>query len=392
MLFEIIIFLLIGILFGTFTGLIPGIHINLISSLLVSLTTIIYLEPIYSITFISSMAITHTFVDFIPSIFLGCPDTDTELSILPGHKLLMDKRGFEAISHSNQGSLIAIFILIIILTPAIFLLDNLYEIIEKLIPFILIFVSFSLVFSDKFKFNSLKIFLLSGILGYSVNFLQIEQPLLPLLTGLFGASTIIISIKNNTIIPEQKITKTKVKLKKPILASIISAPICGFLPGLGSAQAAIIGKNFIKMSQRQFLILLGIINTLVMSFSFIALYSIQKTRTGSAVAINELVGKLKIEYLILILITIIFSGVISYFITEKLAKYFSRKIHKVNYKKIGYSTLFLLLLIIFLISRLNGLIVFFVSTLMGIYSINCKVRKTNMMGVLIIPTIIWYLF
>ena len=31
------------------------------------------------------MAITHTFVDFIPSVFLGCPDTDTELSI--GHKI-----------------------------------------------------------------------------------------------------------------------------------------------------------------------------------------------------------------------------------------------------------------------------------------------------------------
>ena len=29
-----------------------------------------------------------TFIDFIPSIFLGCPDTDTELSILPGHELL----------------------------------------------------------------------------------------------------------------------------------------------------------------------------------------------------------------------------------------------------------------------------------------------------------------
>ena len=87
MLAEIILFLFFGVLAGTFTGLIPGIHINLIGGLLISLPVSIFyqVDPLYIVVFIAAMAISHTFIDFIPSVFLGCPDTDTELSVLPGH-------------------------------------------------------------------------------------------------------------------------------------------------------------------------------------------------------------------------------------------------------------------------------------------------------------------
>src|SRR3989304_8704378 len=99
MLIEIFIFLFFGILAGTFTGLFPGIHINLVGASLVALSTSILspLNPMYLVTFIASMAITHTFLDFIPSIFLGCPNTDTELTILPGHELLKEANGYGAI-------------------------------------------------------------------------------------------------------------------------------------------------------------------------------------------------------------------------------------------------------------------------------------------------------
>ena len=94
MLLQILLFLFAGIFAGTITGLIPGIHINLIGVFLISLSTSLFISinPVFLIVFIASMAITHTFVDFIPSVFLGCPDTDTELSILPGHELLKKER------------------------------------------------------------------------------------------------------------------------------------------------------------------------------------------------------------------------------------------------------------------------------------------------------------
>ncbi len=99
MLIQILLAIFVGILFGTLTGLIPGIHINLVGIFLVSLsaTLLLKLNPIYLIIFITAMAITHTFIDFIPAIFLGCPDGETELSVLPGHELLKQGKGYEAV-------------------------------------------------------------------------------------------------------------------------------------------------------------------------------------------------------------------------------------------------------------------------------------------------------
>ena len=103
------------------------------------------------------MAITHTFVDFIPSIFMGCPDTDTELSVLPGHDLLKKGQGYQAILLTCYGSLAAIFLLIIFAFPSIKLIDNTYGIIKQILPYLLIAVSIFLISIEKNKFKAFNI-------------------------------------------------------------------------------------------------------------------------------------------------------------------------------------------------------------------------------------------
>ncbi|MBA7628724.1 hypothetical protein ES703_36219 [subsurface metagenome] len=394
MLLEIIIALIIGILAGTITGLIPGIHINLVGIFLVSLSASFFssLNPIYLIIFIASMAITHTFIDFIPSIFLGCPDTDTELSVLPGHELLKKGQGYEAIILTCYGSLAAIFILILISFPSILMISKTYNFIKILIPGLLILTSFFLISLEKKRFSALFVFLLTGFLGLCVlNLPSLKEALLPLLTGLFGGSMLVISIKNKTQIPKQKITKPKTKLLRPIIGALIASPLCSFLPGLGSGQAAIIGNTISKTNKKGFLVLLGATNTLVMGFSFISLYVISKTRTGAAVAMQEIIGNLSGKILMLILTTAVISGIASFFLTIFLAKFFLQKIEKINYTFLSLITLAILAIIVFLMSGFIGLAVLIISTLTGIYCISLKVRRTNMMGCLLIPTIILYL-
>lgn len=63
MLLEMALFLILGLLAGTLTGLTPGIHINLISGLLLTLS-FVGLNPVYLVTFVVSMSITHTFFGF----------------------------------------------------------------------------------------------------------------------------------------------------------------------------------------------------------------------------------------------------------------------------------------------------------------------------------------
>jgi len=398
MLIQIILAILCGLLAGTITGLIPGIHINLIGSFLIAFSGILFytISPMYLVVFIAAMAITHTFLDFIPSILLGCPDTDTELSTLPGHELLKEGQGYQAILLTLYGSLGAIILLIVIAFPFGFLITKLYEPVRAILPYLLILVSILLLTLEKRKWlKALLAFSLTGVLGFFVlNSEVLREPLLPMLTGLFGASMLILSIKNKTEVPEQKLTKPKHKLFRPLLGSVISAPLCSFLPGLGSGQAAIIGNTITNKrgDKKDFLVLLGATNTLVMGFSFITLYLFAKTRTGAAAAIKELISFNSINILILILVVVLISGIASFFLAKNLSKFFVKRIQKINYTKISIGTLIFLCIIILFVSKFLGFVIFIISTLIGLFCISLKVRRTNMMGCLLIPVILFYLF
>jgi len=412
MIIYLILALLLGILAGTITGLIPGIHINLISILLISLSAffLTHFQPIILVIFIVAMAITHTFVDFVPSIFLGAPDQDTILSILPGHKLLLKGQAYFAIIFTLYGSLTALLIILLFSPVFIYLLPIIYPHITKIMWLILLLVSMYLVSSEgglkkqdflnnyQKKLWALIIFLLAGFLGIASLNLNIKEPLLPLLTGLFGASNLIISIKQKTKIPKQRIVSIKKirlrkkSLAKASLASIIASPFTAFLPGLGASQAALIGKQTSKIKdQREFLFLLGAINTIVMGLSFITLYSIQKTRTGAAVAISKLIPELTFNNLLFISGTTLISGITAFFITIFISKLTAKNIHKIPYSKLSIIILVVLLFLTTYFTGLTGLLVFIISASLGISTILLGIRRMHLMGALLVPTILFYL-
>ena len=408
----LILAIILGILAGTITGLIPGIHINLIAIILLgfSASLLNITSPLTLVIFITAMAITHTFVDYIPSIFLGAPDEDSILSILPGHKLLLQGKAYFAIIFTLYGSLTALPIILIFTPIFIYLLPIIYLYVLRIMWIILLLVSIYLILSEggfkkqdfskkyKKKIWALIIFLLAGFLGISSLNLNIKEPLLPLLTGLFGASNLIFSIKQKTKIPQQRIKPIKkIRLRrksiiKSIFASIIASPFTAFLPGLGASQAALIGKEVSDIKdQREFLFLLGAINTIVMGLSFIALYSIQKTRTGAAVAISKLIPKLGLTELFYILGTIIISGIIASFITIYLSKLTAKNIHKFNYSKLSIIILAILIIITIYFTGILGLLIFIVSASLGLTTIFLDLKRMHLMGALLVPTILFYI-
>ncbi|NQU98402.1 tripartite tricarboxylate transporter permease, partial [Candidatus Woesearchaeota archaeon] len=120
---EIIVAIILGILSGIITGLTPGIHINLVSLLVLSASP--FLTPYFGLIslacFIISMSVTHSFLDPIPSIYLGAPDSDQVLGVLPGHRYLLAGHGYTALKLTVIGSFGAL-ILSIILFPFFMLL------------------------------------------------------------------------------------------------------------------------------------------------------------------------------------------------------------------------------------------------------------------------------
>jgi putative membrane protein len=400
MIIELIVAMCLGIAIGTATGLFPGIHINLVAAILLSISPILLaiFPPIALVVFIVSLTTTHIFVDFIPSIVLGAPNEDNFLSVLPGHKLLLEGNGHSAILISIYGALTGILVLYFFTPIFIIFLPSVYPYFERIMWIILILSSGYLIYSEKNKkLLATVVFLLAGFLGIASLNLNLKEPLLPLLTGLFGGSSLIISIKEKTKIPIQNISNTndaqlsKNSFFKTTFSSIIASPLPAFLPGMGSSQAALIGSQIQeKITEKEFLFLIGIIGTVVTGLSFITFYSIEKARTGSAVAISKLIPNLSFSELLIIITSLTISSLLAFIVTLNLSKIILKKINKINYSNLSFFILLILISIVLFFSSFLGFLVFITGTFLGVFCILSNIKRIHLMGCLLVPTILFY--
>jgi putative membrane protein len=402
MFLEILIAILLGILAGIVTGLIPGIHINLVSLLIVSSS--VYLLDIFSLTalgvFIIAMAITHTFLDVLPAIFLGAPDADTALGVLPGHKLLLKGMGYEAVKLTVIGSLFSLIITMLLFPLLIIVIPNIFEKIQPFIGYLLLIIVVYMILMEKNidkKFWALLVFTLAGILGIIVLTMPtLNQPLFPMLSGLFGLSMLIISLSNKVEIPKQRITDTiklpKLDNIKALLAGTFSGSFVSFFPGLGPAQAAVLGSQLTgSVGPYAFLILIGSINTVNMAVSLVSLYTINKARNGAVLAIRELLTSIDLSTLFLFLATILFVGGIAAFLALFLAKFFIKIVEKVNYQYLGTGVIILITILVFYFSSWPGLLILTVATAIGIIPNIVNVKRSHSMGCLMLPVILFFI-
>ena len=398
MLTEIILAILLGSIAGTITGITPGVHLNLVAIILLSLSPflLIYTTPIILVIFIVAMAVIHTFTNTIPAIYLGAPEEGTALSVLPGHRMLIEGKGYEAVTLTIIGSLLGLVAIIILIPLFMFLIPKLYSSIKNYMAIILILTSVILILKEKkSKSWALIVYVISGILGIATLNLNLEQPLLPLLSGLFGTSGLILSLKEKTKIPAQLITKTEVKNKdlfKSIFSGVAASTICGILPGVGSAQAAIVASSVSKRWTTQtWLILVGAIDTIVTIIGFIALYTIDKTRNGSVVIISQIIGNFSKDNFIIVIATILIVAGISVIITLNLAKIFSNFITKINYSKLCLAVIILIVLIVLILTGPLGLLVLTISTFVGMIAPLRSIGRNHAMGCLILPVILFFI-
>ncbi len=170
MFWEILLAIIIGVHAGTLTGLTPGIHVNLITAIVVSASLIIPASPIAIACFIIALAITHSFIDSIPSIYLGAPDADQALSVLPGHRMLHQGKGHLAIKMTIIGSLMALVLGVLAFPLILRGMGWAYPLVKGYIAYLLIAVMAYMILREKGlgKIFALLVFLLSGALGWSL--------------------------------------------------------------------------------------------------------------------------------------------------------------------------------------------------------------------------------
>lgn len=408
-----------GCLSGIVTGMIPGLHVNTISAILVSLASTVLFSGVdmqYIVIFISAMAITHTFFDIFPTLFLGIPG-DTVLSLLPGHKMVKDGKGAEALFLSIHGSLYGILLSTSLILLFVYYGQAYIQSVELLIKqfmfWILLIVSVILIMTDTNKLWGGAIFLFSGIFGI----ITMGSPLIPsgeqapfsvlfpALAGLFGLSGLIQSLfeEEGKFPEQQKYSPSSLNKKSTFGNSIlgtIGGMVVGFLPGLGSANAATMllliqektGKKKIGKTENaeRYLVSTSALNTADAIFAIVALYLINKSRSGASVAIKQLIGELSQGTTVMIVLSMFIASLLSFFVIRYSYQLVIRIFSKLNYTALTASVIFFLVLFIFQTTGGWGLVVAIGATFLGMIAPVVNARRAQAMGVFMIPVMLYY--
>jgi putative membrane protein len=397
---------------------------------------------------IIATSITHTFLDFIPSTFLGAPEDDTALSVLPAHSMLLEGKGYQAVFLSAVGSYGAIMSALGFLVLFRFIIGSPvhgYIMLKQIMVFVLIGIVVLMVSTEHKKVPYKKVtdakypallelaanggvsvteikiestfsrslgvvlaifvFFLSGIFGLVILDIKVQSPfglpatvLFPALSGLFGVATLLVSAHGAPNIPKQTLDPPKLNrgsTTQSVLTGAVAGSTVGFLPGLSAGVATVVAMIFRKEPEReQVIVTLLAINTANAFFVLVALFLILRPRSGAAIVVDQLISVdqwnalIMPQALVYLLIAAIFSAITAFFITLYMGKKFARVFERLPYQKIVISIIVFIFVMVIMFTGLIGLLVLLVATAVGLVPQALGVRRSHAMGVLLLPVII----
>ena len=345
-------------------------------------------------------------------MLLGVPEEGTALSVLPGHKMVLEGRSKEAIRIVSIGGFGAIIVTILLLPIFAIVLPPTYELLKPVTWILLLIASIYLIYKVTSTLKgflwSLLLFILSGILGWIIFQAPLSSgiSLMCVFSGLFGISTILFSLNDNSTIPHQNkfydldIDNAKIK---SIITGGTTGAILGFLPGFGPAQGSVIAQSASGQSNNDdenttnFLLAISGLNTSDCLFSLIAIYLIGNPRSGIAVYMSYLISEFNLSHLIVFIFASLIAVSLSLALCLKLGDSFSKLMSGIDYRKLSIAVIILQVILLYIFglyyqATLAYLTLMLVtSTAMGLLPHYLDVGKSHLMGVLIIPAIIIYM-
>ncbi|AIF69426.1 hypothetical protein PAP_05075 [Palaeococcus pacificus DY20341] len=375
----------LGLLGGTLSGVTPALHVNTLGALLSKLNT--GFGSFEFVLLVYVMGLTHTFLDAIPSTFLGVPEEDTSLSVLPAHKLVLQGKGLEVINIALTSSMLAV-LFSIPLIPIYSTIASLYKPeIGKL--FVLILAIF-LILTEKGikKLYALLIFLFAGTLGILIDELPLKEPYFHIFVGLFGVPAILLGMKSKKVeIGDERIEMSKWSILGFSLLGTFLGALASLLPAFTSSQAALIGSFFSK-EERSFLTIVFSVNTANFFFSMENFYLTERARNGILILVKEAYPILnQNEFLMLVLSSLATAFVVVAY-GLGLTKILGGVMLKVDYKKLSLGTLAFIAILSLYFDGILGLFILSAASLIGYTAVVLGVKRTNCMGVLMLKILI----
>lgn len=398
MIISLLIGTLAGFLLGIISGLVPGIHSNTIAGMLLSLQPmlLVYTGIEVAGAMMFAALVTHTFLDIVPSTFLGVPDADTAITVLPAHSLCLEGKGEEVVRISAAGSGFAVLFSLPLVVLALFLIPHLQNYLDWWMGLLLVAVAGFLIVASESPGWSAAVFLTSGLLGIiafrysylSWNTFGAGSILLPLLTGLFGISVLLTSSRG-FIVP-QKFTGLSVGMPELAKRSIIgctAGAIVGWLPGLSNAtaNAVLAGGRHYPGGKRGYIAATSAANTANAFFALAALYAVSRTRNGvmAALAANNLPD------FSFILISGILAAVLAYILTIRISRLVVF-MGNLDLRLLNFYVIVFVTLLCAVLTGPFGIFILILAVIIGLVPQMVNIRRVFCIGAVMVPVMLYY--
>ena len=395
---EILLGTLIGVILGTISGIIPGVHANTLAGVLLSLQVALlsFFSPLVLAGAMFAALITHTFVDSIPCTFLGIPDADTSLAVLPAHALCLEGNGEEAVRIAALGSACAMVIAVPLSIICFFLLPALQPYFDWWIGILLIATMGYMIVTTECPGWALALVCVSGILGiFSLRYAFLSWHtlagssaiLMPLLTGLFGISVLITASQGT--MPEQHFRGIRMEdrtiMKYSALGTVAGVAV-GWLPGLSTASANSVLASFIgyEKNRRTYILATSAANTSNAFIGLAALFALSRMRNGVMVAISELPLPTMSELTVIGVL----AACAAYGITVVLSRSASR-FNGIDGRMLNHAVIAFIVILCIILTGPFGVVILILATALGLVPQLVNVPRVFCMGAIIVPVILY---
>jgi len=391
---AVVAFALGGIALGTASGLVPGLHANNFALLLAGVAPSIPAPPLYVGAAMLAAGVAHTFLDIVPALAIGVPDPALAPTALPGHRLVLQGRGREALRLSAMGSLLAVALAVPLAVPITLAMERVYPTIAANLSLVLGTVSVLLVVTEpttEARVGGAIALLASGVLGV----LTLDVPaegvlpaggmLAPLFAGLFGAPILIEAVSGEGVPPQDDPTVTT---GRPFVVAVgavgtVAGALVGYLPAISSAIAAAAALVVLPhRGPRAFVVATSAVSTSNTVFALFALVALGSPRTGVLVALEDTGVPHDLPVL---LGSVAIAAVAGFLLVLLVGDRYLAAVGAIDTALVSLGVLGFLCLLVLAFTGPIGLGVFAVSTLVGLVPGRFGSRRMTCMGVLLVP-------
>ena len=148
-------------------------------------------------------------------------------------------------------------------------------------------------------------------------------------------------------------------------------------------------SGFFGSSTRGFLVSLSAINAADALYSILSIYTIHNPRSGVGVLISRIMN---VDYntVLLFIGVACVSASIGAIVHLEIGKRAARYMNLIDYRLLSAAVLALVIGLVYYFTGLFGLAIALVSTAIGLLPVLTGVSRTHLMGVLIIPTAMYF--